>query len=355
MINEIPTYEELLQRCLDRIPSTLDKRQGSVIYNALAPCCAELEQLWIKLASTYELVFVDTAVGEALDALVKQNGMTRKEATYALRKGEFNMVVPVGSRFSDGNLSYIVVENIPGTNNSRLECETAGSVGNTYYGSLIPISYIDGLTSAELTDIIDSGEDIETDDALRERYLEWVTAPEFGGNISDYQVKVKALTGVGGCKVIPVWDGGGTVKLIISNSTYGVPDKSLIDYVQQEVDPTGDQKGLGIAPIGHVVTVVGAEAASLTVACELVLETGKTIANVQTLIDDVVKNYFTYLASTWDSNENLIIRISQIETRILGVTGVLDINSLTVNGTTNNIQLTSTQIPVLNGSVDISV
>ena len=114
------------------------------------------------------------------------------------------------------------------------------------------------------TDIIDSGEDIETDDALRERYLEWVTAPEFGGNISDYQVKVKSLTGVGGCKVIPVWDGGGTVKLIITNSTYGVPDESLVDYVQEQVDPTGDQTGLGIAPIGHVVTVVGAEQASLT-------------------------------------------------------------------------------------------
>ena len=355
MIDEIPTYEELLQRCLDRIPSTLDKRQASVIYNALAPCCAELAQLWIKLASTYDLVFVDTAVGEALDALVKQNGMTRKEATYALRKGEFNMVVPVGSRFSDGTLNYIVIENITGTNNSRLECETAGAVGNTYYGSLIPISYIDGLTTAELTDIIDSGEDIESDDALRERYLEWVTAPEFGGNISDYQVKVKALTGVGGCKVIPVWNGGGTVKLIITNSTYGVPDQSLIDYVQQEVDPTGDQTGLGIAPIGHVVTVVGAEEASLSVACKLVLETGKTIEDVQTNINNIVDNYFGYLASTWDSQENLIIRISQLETRVLGVDGVLDINSLTVNGTTNNIQLTSTQIPVKNGDVNIDV
>lgn len=355
MIDEIPTYEELLQRCLDRIPSTLDKRQASVIYNALAPCCAELAQLWIKLASTYDLVFVDTAVGEALDALVKQNGMTRKEATYALRKGEFNMVVPVGSRFSDGTLNYIVTENITGTNNSRLECETAGAVGNTYYGSLIPISYINGLTTAELTDIIDSGEDIESDDALRERYLEWVTAPEFGGNISDYQVKVKALTGVGGCKVIPVWNGGGTVKLIITNSTYGVPDQSLIDYVQQEVDPTGDQTGLGIAPIGHVVTVVGAEEASLSVACKLVLETGKTIEDVQTNINNIVDNYFSYLASTWDSQENLIIRISQLETRVLGVDGVLDINSLTVNRTTNNIQLTSTQIPVKNGDVDIDV
>ncbi|MBQ3422384.1 MAG: baseplate J/gp47 family protein, partial [Romboutsia sp.] len=265
------------------------------------------------------------------------------------------MVVPVGSRFSDGTLSYIVTENIAGTNNSRLACETAGSVGHTYYGSLIPISYIDGLTRAELTDIIDSGEDIETDDALRERYLEWVTAPEFGGNISDYQVKVKSLTGVGGCKVIPVWDGGGTVKLIITNSTYGVPDESLVDYVQEQVDPTGDQTGLGIAPIGHVVTVVGAEQASLTVACTLVLETGKTIQDVQTLVDEVVANYFNYLASTWDSNDNLIVRISQIETRILGVSGVLDITALTVNNTTNNIQLDSTEIPVKNGNVVISV
>ena len=66
-------------------------------------------------------------------------------------------------------------------------------------------------------------------------------------------------------------------------------------------------------------------------------------------------NYFSYLASTWDSQENLIIRISQLETRVLGVDGVLDINSLTVNGTTNNIQLTSTKIPVKNGDVDIHV
>ena len=69
----------------------------------------------------------------------------------------------------------------------------------------------------------------------------------------------------------------------------------------------------------------------------------------------IVDNYFSYLASTWDSQENLIIRISQLETRVLGVDGVLDINSLTVNGTTNNIQLTSTQIPVKNGDVDINV
>ena len=192
-MNEIPTYEEILQRCLDRIPNSFDKRQGSIIYDALAPCCVELAQMYIQLASTYELVFIDTAVGDSLDALVKQNGITRKEATKALRKGEFNMVVPVGTRFSDGTNSYIVIENIINSNNSKLQCEQAGSVGNSYYGSLTPISYITGLTKAELTDIIDLGDDVETDDALRERYMEVVTAPQYGGNVSDYQNKVKNL------------------------------------------------------------------------------------------------------------------------------------------------------------------
>ena len=111
-IEEIPTYEELLQRCLDRVPNTLDKRQGSIIYDALAPCCVELAQIYIELSGIYEQVFIDTAVGEALDRLVNQNGLTRKEATNAIRKGEFNMVVPIGSRFSDGTYVYRVIENL---------------------------------------------------------------------------------------------------------------------------------------------------------------------------------------------------------------------------------------------------
>ena len=168
-MNEIPTYEEILQRCLDRIPNTIDKRQGSIIYDALAPCCVELAQMYIELSGIYDQVFIDTAVGEALDKLVEQNGVKRKDATYALRKGEFNMVVPVDNRFSDGENTYIVIENIVGTNNSILRCEQAGSVGNGYYGSLTPITYLQGLTKAELTDIIDMGDDIESDEDLRIR------------------------------------------------------------------------------------------------------------------------------------------------------------------------------------------
>lgn len=352
---EIPTYEELLQRCLDRIPNSFDKRQGSIIYDALAPCCVELAQMYVALAATYDQVFIDTAVGDALDALVKQNGLTRKEATKAIRKGEFNMVVPIGSRFSDGTNSYIVISNIEGTNDSRLQCEQAGSVGNTYYGSLTPISFITGLTKAELTDIIDLGDDTETDEDLRVRYMEAVTAPQFGGNVSDYQNKVKSLVGVGGCKVIPIWNGGGTVKLIITNSQYGVPDSSLISEVQQAVDPTQDQTGIGIAPIGHIVTVVGAEALNIKVTATFTLQAGTNPSDIQDSVNEVIDNYFNSLARDWDKEQNLIVRISQIETRLLGISGVLDITNTKINNGTANISLDSDQIPTRNGDVVINV
>lgn len=353
-MKEIPTYEEILQRCLDRIPNSLDKRQGSIIYDALAPCCVELAQMYIELAGTYDQVFIDTAVGGALDALVKQNGLTRKEATNALRKGEFNMVVPVGSRFSDGENSYIVIENIEGTNNSKLQCEQSGVVGNSYYGSLTPITYFIGLTKAELTDIIDLGDDVESDDQLRERYMEAATAPQFGGNVSDYQNKVKALEGVGGCKVVPIWNGGGTVKLIITNAQGGAPTKALVDDVQEAVDPTQDQAGIGIAPIGHIVTVEGAEEVEIEVESSFTLEAGVTREGIQESVNKAITDYFTALSKEWDSQDNIIVRISQIETRLLGVSGVLDLDSTTINGSSGNITLQSNQIPVLYGGVIIS-
>jgi len=354
-MNEIPTYEEILQRCLDRIPNTIDKRQGSIIYDALAPCCVELAQMYIELSGIYDQVFIDTAVGEALDKLVEQNGVKRKDATYALRKGEFNMVVPVDNRFSDGENTYIVVENIVGTNNSILRCEQAGIVGNSYYGSLTPITYLQGLTRAELTDIIDMGDDIESDEDLRVRYMESVTAPEFGGNVSDYQNKVKSLTGVGGCKVVPIWNGGGTVKLIITNSQGGVPTSSLVNDVQEAVDPNQDQQGLGIAPIGHIVTVEGAVARNITVSATFTLESGVDPTDIQDSVNNIVDNYFKSLSTNWDKEDNIIVRISQLETRLLGVAGVLDITNTRMNNSSSNLSLESNEIPVREGDVVINV
>ena len=46
---EDKTYERLLDNALSKVDSSIDKREGSIIYNALAPAIAELAQAYIGL------------------------------------------------------------------------------------------------------------------------------------------------------------------------------------------------------------------------------------------------------------------------------------------------------------------
>ena len=58
------TYEEILQTMLDKVPGDVDKREGSIIYDALAPCAFFLAQQNFQLDNFVDLVFPDTAIGE---------------------------------------------------------------------------------------------------------------------------------------------------------------------------------------------------------------------------------------------------------------------------------------------------
>ena len=79
-------------------------------------------------------------------------------------------------------------------------------------------------------------------------------------------LKRNAIAGVGSTKVTPLWDGGGTVKLTILNSEFSKASSILIETIQEEIDPTKDGQGLGIAPIGHIVDVDTAEEITVDIA-----------------------------------------------------------------------------------------
>ena len=55
------TFEAILEAMLDRVPNTLDKREGSIIYDALAPAAAELQNAYIALDMVLNEGFADTA------------------------------------------------------------------------------------------------------------------------------------------------------------------------------------------------------------------------------------------------------------------------------------------------------
>lgn len=340
------TFEMILENMLARVPDTIDKRQGSMIYNALAPAAVELQNMYINLDTILNETFADTASRENLIRRTAERGIIPYEAKKAIVKGEFSPAevnIPIGSRFSLDELNYLVIEQVSDEEGQliagqyKLECEDAGATANYQFGQLIPIEFIEGLEFGEVTEILIPGEDEEGTDALRERYFESLDNQAFGGNISDYKKKTNELQGVGGVKVYPVWNGGGTVKLVIVNSDFAKPSEDLIENVQSAIDPVQNQgQGIGIAPIGHVVTVEAVEEEMLNISSNFTLQEGYEWADVEAEAQKVINDYFVELNATWADSENVIVRISQLETRLLNVSGVVDIANTEINGFEEN-------------------
>lgn len=355
---EDQTFDAIMARLLSRVPDDIDKREGSIIWNALAPAARELEALYIELDLNYDLSFADTATGEFLSRRTAEFGVNRRPATRARREGRFYdaqdnlMDVPIGSRFAIDNTNYTVISKIS-TGVFVLECEQPGAVGNLFFGTMLPIDYVEGLARAELGDVLVPGEDEEDDETLRRRYFQAVNEPPFGGNVADYKQKVGSIDGVGGVKVFPAWQGGGTAKCTIIASDFNSPSQLLIDEVQEIIDPLNNQgQGLGLAPIGHRVTIAGVQEVTVNVETTVTLSSGMTPGQVQGPIEGVISDYLLELRRSWADEEQLVVRIAQIEARILTVPGVIDVGGTTLNGTAANLVLGEEQIPQL-GAVTI--
>ena len=332
------TYEVILERILNKVPSNMDKREGSIIYDAIAPAAAELAQLYIQMDEVLNLTFADTATGEYLEKRCAERSVVRKSATHVIVRGEFtpSNIEVIDERFSCGNYNYIVIGGENGV--YELQCETTGSAPNATSGDLIPINYINGLETAKITAILIPGEDVESDDDLRKRYFDNLTSQAFGGNVADYEQKTKEIDGVGGVKVTPVWNGGGTVLLTILASDFSSPTETLIGKVQTEME--------SIAPIGHVVTVDGVKVMSINIVTEITYQDGWDWSSSGKYIEEGIDDYFLSLAKSWDDSTNLVVRISGIEQKILACPGVLDVQNTVLNGTNKNIQLGKYEIPV---------
>lgn len=375
---ETYTFDYLMAQSLAQVPDSMDKRQGSIIYDALAPACYRLAELYNNLRNVYRDTFVETATGEALNYRCAEQGLTRYAATFALKKAYFTnssgepMTISIGARFatiSDTNPIVYAVESahtendvvLPGYYNLR--CETAGVVGNEYSGRLTNITYIQGLASAVMSDLITPARDQETDDELRDRYFEIVNTRAFGGNIADYNQYVRNISGVGDVQIYPVWNGGGTVKLSIVDTEYNPCSDIFIKTIKELMDPTeGEGQGLGIAPIGHTVTVSTPTNLTINISMTVAVSGGYTSSQLITPISEAINAYFSLLRKEWGVESesgaySLSVFVARIVSAALQVPGVANITNVKLNGSASDIVLLQTaelqQLPKL-GTVTIN-
>lgn len=344
-MNETQTFENILRRILERVPAKYDKREGALIYDSTAAVSVEIQNAYIDVDTAMQEVFADTASRECLIKHCAEQGISPKPASYAIVKGKFTpatLDIPVGSRYSHEDLNYIVTEKIE-DGLYYLRCEMLGSEPNAVTGQLIPISYISGLETAEILEVTILGEDEEDTEALRARYFAARQAEAFGGNKLDYINKFMSISGVGGLKLYSgaQWNGGGTVLAVIKDSNNGVPTDDFIAKLQTDADPVATSgEGDGFAPIGHFVTVVPANETIVNVETNLTYDSGATWTSVREKVHAAVKDYLDGHNANWNHNSSpIVVRIAHLESAILDVPGVLDIQNTTINGKPINFTL----------------
>lgn len=344
------TFDYIMNRMLESVPDTVDKREGSIIYDALSPAAAELAKAYMELDVVMDETFVDTASLQYLMLRCKERGVAIQGETAAVIEGVFtpsSVELTAGLRFNCDEVNYTITEKIS-AGHYKLEAKTLGTVGNKYTGLLLPIQTVNGLETAQIAAVLIPAEDGDTTDTLREKYYASIDGEAFGGNVADYREKVNAITGVGGVKVYPVWNGGGTVKLTIIASDFTAPSTELISKVQTAIDPEQNHgEGMGLAPIGHTVTVTGAKYADLTITANVTFAAGWNWENGKSQLVSAANAYLDELCKAWADSETTVVRISQIETHLLTADCVVDVDGTTVNGDTKNIELAADEIPRL--------
>lgn len=333
---EDKTYEHILQEMLNRVSNDVDKREGSVIYDALAPAAYFLADQYFQLSNFIDLVLPDTAVGEYLDRAVSGYGMTRKLASPSIRKIVTTGDVAIGTRWLIQHVAYRITGQLA-ENEYKAECETAGKIGNTYSGSLEALTAANGVT-AELTDIITDGADEETDDALRARFYEKVRRPATSGNAYHYRQWALEVSGVGDAKVFPLDSGPGTVGILIVDSEYKI-NSSLESVVSEHIET--------VRPIGASVTVSSPAANTIAVSAKVLLDGTKTREDVLAAFKANLEGYLK--ATTFKEYR---VSYAKVGSLLLSTEGVRDCDSLTLNGTSGNIIVGEKEIPVI-GDVNL--
>lgn len=348
MAYENMTYEVILQRMMERVTAqypNLDNREGSIIFNALAPAAVELAIMYTELENALNESFVDTATREYILIGCKQMGMdiTQFEANAGVHKGVFNVEVPIGSRWNCELYNYTVTEflGMEDVNYTyRMECDTVGTAPNNQTGDLTPITDAPNeLSFAQVTECLIEGENETSDDDIKKAYYEYLNNSIADGNVNQYKRWCSEYDGIGKSKIFPLWNGDNTVKVSILSASNNAATEELIAEFQEYLDPGITGMGDGVAPIGAFVTVTTATELPIEVSATVLMKSGYTDTSV---IDKALTKYFSEMAY-----EKSVVAYMNVGASILGTEGVEFVTDLLINGGISDITLEAEQIPVL--------
>ena len=343
------TFEYLMAQALSNVPSTVDKRQGSIVYDSLAPACYELAKMYMNMQSALNKWDVENLSGDELELFINQRtALVRKpgvKATGTLTiTGVASTVIPLGSRFGTTEVNYVTTEEktigVGGTVDVLIECEEEGVIGNCDVGDINKVvTSLLGVYNVSNNEEFITGYDEEPDDELLNRYFDKLQRPGKAGNSYHYEEWAKAVAGVGDAKVYPAWDGPLTVKVVVIDSNKRAADPTLIDAVEASIEIE--------RPFGATVTVISAVEKDINISATLTILDQYSKPAVIDIITAKIVDYLKSAAFTTD-----FVSYAKIGGLIIETEGVVDYANLLLNTAAANVTLLDDEIPVI-GTVSI--
>lgn len=203
------------------------------------------------------------------------------------------------------------------------------------------VTYNGDVTSVTNPQPVNNGQDVENDSDYKERLLE-AQEGEGPGNQADYLRWAMAWPGVGMAQVLPLFNGPGTVGLVIMTST-GLPlADSVVSALQADMDPYPQGKGGGTAPIDHIVTVMTSESVPVDITAQVTFRSGYSYdgANntqaIRPALMVVLQDYFTNVAV------GETVYLDHIKALFFQVEGVLNV---VVTEPTDDVTISAAAVP----------
>lgn len=338
------TSDIILNRMISNVPSDVDTSEGSIIYDALSPVSNEIAQQEINLDQVLNMVFAQSAADNGyssyLDLRCGEFGITRKSGTLATGQATFTGIettpIPIGSVVqTHGGLQFTTTAAgviTGGVATVNIQATDIGIVYNVPANAIteIPIS-INGITGVNNAISITGGIDTESDIALLQRLLLQVQNPTTSGNVADYIKWGLSVAGIGAVVVFPVWNGAGTVKVCAVDSNMLPLSSTLLTNLQNYIE--------SVRPIGATVTYESATALPIDVSVNITRNTAYLQAQILIEITTAITNYLKSIPT-----KQTYVSYGVIGSLILTCQGVIDYDTLTVNGGTINVTIGSEQI-----------
>lgn len=344
------TEAAILSRMFDAIAPEVDKRPGSIAYDLSDPAAQEFAQAYIALDRTLGYAFLNEDMpSDLLTVAASDFGVDRKPAVKA--KGEVTFTGQVGQlipkdtqvRTEDGTYFKTLADVTLTTNTVKttVEAELGGVSGNVNIGDInTVVGDLAGVLAVTNELAFDNGVDEESDESLLQRVYDKVRKPATSGNVYHYEQWAREVAGVGAARVYPIWNGPGTVKVVLLGDDKRSPSQTVIDAVITHIEEE--------RPVGADVTALGATEVSINISADLTLASDASIEQVKADIESGVNAYLESLAFT-----DTLVRYTRIAALLLDIPRIIDYANLTVNGGVSNVEVTDEQVAVL-GMVNVN-